>query len=1021
MKQAAPPFSADDAVRAARINWGLVCDAEPLPGEHDASFLLGDGHGARWVLKVSHAAEQPEVLELQANALRQLAERAPTLDVPRIVPDTNGEAVAQVAGMDGASYHARLLTYVPGKALAHVRPHSPALLRSVGALLGEVDAALQGLAHPAARREFKWDVAQAGWVREQMGVITDVAHRSLVARCLARFESEAVPALAALRHSVIHGDANDYNVLVSAAPGDALRATGLVDFGDLIYSATICDLAIACAYAMLDKPDPLAAMEHVAAGFHAALPLREDELAVLYPLIGARLCVSVTNSAYQRQADPDNAYLQVSDRPAWALLERLATVQPGLAYYHARHACGYAPCPSTPRVATWLRAQGSELASLLDPPLDPGTTTVLDLSVGSRDLGNVPDFADASSFARRVGERLGEAGVRTGIGRYGEARYPRGAQATARREGNDGPEWRTVSLAMDLFLEAGTLVCAPLDGSVHSVRRDTSAAGAVATLLLEHRAGKGGPRFYTLYGPLAVDAHSGPSEGAPVARGQCLGAVYGFQEPGGGPARLRVQLVTDLLGMGSDFPSEAFPSERDMWLGLSPDPNLILRLPVALVAGAEPNVTTLLEARRAIVGPNLSVSYRRPLHIVRGYRQYLYAVDGQAYLDGVNNVAHVGHSHPDVVRAAQRQLAVLNTNTRYLHAELARYAERLTAMLPDPLRVCYFVNSGSEANELALRLARTYTGRRDVLVLDAAYHGNTSTLVEISPYKYKGPGGVGRPDYVHEVPLPDCYRGLYGGGGTEVGARYAGHVAEAMHAAEPVGGAAAFICESLPGCGGQIVLPAGYVAAAYAAVRSAGGVCIADEVQTGLGRVGTHFWGFETQGVVPDIVTLGKPIGNGHPLGAVVTTPEIAAAFDNGMEYFNTFGGNPVSCATGQAVLDVIEREGLQERARVTGARLLSGLAELMERHILIGDVRGLGLFLGVELVLDREARTPAPAQAAYVANRLRERGILLSTDGPAHNVLKIKPPLVFDEHDAERLLAQLDVVLCEDLAQAEW
>jgi len=318
------------------------------------------------------------------------------------------------------------------------------------------------------------------------------------------------------------------------------------------------------------------------------------------------------------------------------------------------------------------------------------------------------------------------------------------------------------------------------------------------------------------------------------------------------------------------------------------------------------------------------------------------------------------------------------------------------------------VCSGSEANELALRLARAHTGRRDVVVLDAAYHGNTNALVDLSPYKYEGPGGHGRPSWVHQAKMPDIYRGPHRGG--DAGARYAEYVGAA--AQEAHGNLAAFFAESALGCGGQIVLPSGYLAACYAAVREAGGVCVADEVQTGFGRAGTHFWMFETQGVIPDIVTLGKPIGNGHPMGAVITTPEIAASFANGMEYFNTFGGNPVSCAAGLAVLNVIRDENLQLHARDSGTYLLAQLRELAARHSAIGDVRGHGLFVGIELVRDPETRQPAADLAAAVVDHMKERGVLLSTDGPDHNVIKIKPPLCFTREDADTVVDNLDEVL---------
>jgi 4-aminobutyrate aminotransferase-like enzyme len=365
-------------------------------------------------------------------------------------------------------------------------------------------------------------------------------------------------------------------------------------------------------------------------------------------------------------------------------------------------------------------------------------------------------------------------------------------------------------------------------------------------------------------------------------------------------------------------------------------------------------------------------------------------------------------------------MAVLTTNTRYLHEHLVRYAERLTSTLPQPLRVCYFVNSGSEANELALRLARAHTGERDVVVLEAGYHGNTSTLVEVSPYKFDGPGGAGAPPWVHKVPMPDTYRGPFRRDDELAGMKYAQAVRDAVGRVRQGGRRpSAFLCESILSCGGQIVLPPGYLAEAYRHVRAAGGVCIADEVQVGFGRVGSHMWAFETQGVVPDVVTMGKPIGNGHPIGAVVTTPEIAASFTNGMEYFNTFGGNPVSCAIGLEVLDVMAREGLQVRAGAVGSHLLARLAEVGARHSIIGDVRGLGLFAGVELVIDSARPMPATRHAGYVANRMRDRGVLLSTDGPDNNVLKIKPPLCFTEADADRLADTLDGVLRESAVTA--
>ena len=338
-----------------------------------------------------------------------------------------------------------------------------------------------------------------------------------------------------------------------------------------------------------------------------------------------------------------------------------------------------------------------------------------------------------------------------------------------------------------------------------------------------------------------------------------------------------------MLDYAGNFPGVCSPRQRAIWTALSPDPNLILRLPFSLAAPAEPCREELLTRRRDALNPALSLSYQQPLKIVRGRGPYLYDEAGQPYLDCVNNVAHVGHSHPRVVRAAQDQMALLNTNTRYLHDSIVDYAEALRATLPEPLSVCFFVNSGSEANELALRLAAAYTGGSDFIVIDHAYHGHTSSLIEISPYKFNGPGGRGKSDHVEVAEMPDGYRGARRGFDAQAGEYYARSVAEALKRIRARGRQpAAFFAEGIMGCGGQMPLPAGYLERAYASVREVGGVCVADEVQTGFGRVGSHFWSFELSGAVPDIVTMGKPMGNGHPLGAVVTTPEIAAAFRPG-------------------------------------------------------------------------------------------------------------------------------------------
>ena len=746
----APALTAGEAAALAERVFGVEGTASPLPSERDQNFLLRTADGDRFVLKIANRTDDRALLEAQNAALAHVA-RSTTL-CPRVIPTLDGDLIGEVSTESGASHLVRLLTWLPGTALAALDDHPPHLLESLGAAIAELDTALDGFDHPAVHREFHWDLARGlALVRELAPRIEDPDMRALVVRVAQQVDFRDGPRLDALGRAVVHNDPNDHNVLVD------LKVSGILDFGDIVHSYAIADLAIAAAYAVLGKPDPLAAAVHVVRGYQQQRPLGDEEVASLFGLILLRLCMSVCIAAEQQKQRPGDEYLGVSQGPIAVTLPLLAAVDPAAA----------------------------------------------------------------------------EAAFRAARGR-------------------------------------------------------------------------------------------------------------------------------------------------------TPDETLA--------------------ARNRVIGRNLSVAYRRPLKIVRGWMQYLYDHTGRQYLDAYNNVPHVGHSHPRVVRAAAEQMLVLNTNTRYLHDKLAMFAERLVATLPPPLRICYFVNSGSEANELALRLARAHTRRRDVVVLDGAYHGNTTSLVEISPYKFNGPGGEGAPPWVHVLPLPDPFRGQYRRDDPRAGEKYA---EPARHVRNP----AAFIAESAPSVAGQIVLPDRYLASVYAIVRGAGGVCIADEVQTAYGRMGTHFYAFEAQRIVPDIVVLGKPIGNGYPLGAVVTTAEIAASFDNGMEFFSTFGGSTVACAVGLEVLDVVDTERLQPHARDVGAGLMARLRAQIGGHPLVGDIRGSGLFLGVELVRDRQTLEPATGAAADVVNRMRDRGVLIGTEGASANVLKIRPPMPFTAADAE--------LLCDTLAGA--
>lgn len=434
----------------------------------------------------------------------------------------------------------------------------------------------------------------------------------------------------------------------------------------------------------------------------------------------------------------------------------------------------------------------------------------------------------------------------------------------------------------------------------------------------------------------------------------------------------------------------------------------------------------ILEKRKRFLGPNMALFFQEdPLHIVRGEGSRLFDPEGTSYLDCINNVSHVGHCHPRVAAAASQQLFALNTNSRYLHENLVNFAERLVQLMPSPLQVVYPVVSGSEANDLAWRIACQVASAHaahdqiqspgnasldslHVAVMDYAYHGHSNFCIDISPYKFDGPGGSGRRAHVHVLPCPDPYRGLNMDG--------RGAARAAIQAAEAAGGRiAAFYAESIISCGGQVILPPGYLRAVYAEMRGHGAVCIADEVQCGFGRVGSHFWAFELQQVVPDIVTIGKPMGNGYPMAAVVTTPAIANTFANGMEFFATYGGSTAAATVGIAVLDVIRDENLLEHAMTVGEYIKRKLRNLKESYPdIVGDVRGEGLMIGIEMVTDAVSKTPSADAAKHVKNRCKEvHRVLLSSEGPYANIIKIKPPMCFSKKDGDVMV----MAIAESLA----
>jgi 4-aminobutyrate aminotransferase-like enzyme len=517
--------------------------------------------------------------------------------------------------------------------------------------------------------------------------------------------------------------------------------------------------------------------------------------------------------------------------------------------------------------------------------------------------------------------------------------------------------------------------------------------------------------FYTLYGHLTVASAIKNKIGDTIKKGEKIAELGDYPENGNWAPHLHFQVMLSMLNYKVDFPGVAYHKQIDVWKSLCPNPNLLFKSEALQKKDVISN-KELINYRKQHLGKSLSLQYKTPLKMVRGAGQYLMDSYGRKYLDTVNNVAHVGHEHYDVVKAGQEQMALINTNSRYLHENINALAQELIETLPKELSVLHFVNSGSEANELAIRMAKAYTGEKDIIASEVGYHGNSNMCIDISSYKFDGKGGKGAPEHTHIFPLPDSFRGTYKGNNT--GKLYADEVKKQIDLVHKKGrGVAAFIIEPIISCGGQIELPDGFLNQAYKHTREAGGLCISDEVQTGCGRMGETFWGFQLHDVVPDIVTIGKPLGNGHPIAAVACTPEVADKFANGMEYFNTFGGNPVSCAIATEVLKVVKREKLQANALQIGKYLKEELRKLSGEFPIIGNVRGQGLFLGIELVDSK--MNPLAAQTDYLANRMKDHGILMSTDGPDHNVLKIKPPMVFNKGNADELLVYLKKILSED------
>ncbi|MBJ7384578.1 MAG: aminotransferase [Mycolicibacterium sp.] len=956
----APQVSEAQAEQLLAEHYGIEARAESLGSQQDKNFLLRGADGVTLgVLKVANPAFTATELDAQDEAAELIANAEPTLRVAVPRPNLAGARSTTVHDLLDGPAHVRLLPFVDGGTYVDTGYLSPEIVSAMGTLAGRVSRALRDFTHPGLDRALQWDLrfgadvvhALAGHVPDP-----DVRARLTVAATLA---GERVAALAdQLPRQAVHLDLTDANVIASAATG---LPDGIIDFGDLSDTWAVSELAVGLS-SVLGHPgaSPTSILPGVKA-FHAIRPLSRAEADAVWPLVVLRAAVLIASGAQQATLDPDNAYL-TEQSDAEARMFELATslpidVMPGV----IRHALGLVDPPPAltglPLVAD-VSADAiavldlSSTSALFDDAFEPG---------GWLPPGVENRFADEAV-------RDGAALVATGFG------HPRLTRAPALSQSSPA----VVPTGIALWPGREVAIAAPWSGEVervdngfvlHSTDHEISVAGVELTAT----------------GP--VDAGTPLATAAP---GQWFAVAA---KPVGAP------------------PAPAFTTAElaPGWLALARDPAPLLGLP----AESDSAGRDLLARRDDSFARVQEHYYADPPQIERGWRHHLMSTSGRVYLDMVNNVAVLGHAHPRVADAAARQLRRLNTNSRFNYEAVVEYSERLAATLPEQLDTVFLVNSGSEASDLAIRLATAATGRRDVVAVREAYHGWTYGTDAVSTSTADNPNALStRPDWVHTVESPNSFRGKYRGADVP---RYAEDAVRCITDLAAEGRpAAGFICETVYGNAGGMTLPDGYLADVYAAVRAAGGYAIADEVQVGYGRLGEWFWGFHQQQVVPDIVSVAKSTGNGYPLGAVITSRAVADAFASQGYFFSSTGGSPLSCVIGLTVLDVLADEDLQGNAKRVGTHLKERLLGLRDRHPIIGTVHGMGLYLGVEMVRDPETLEPAPEETTAICNRMLDLGVVIQPTGDHQNILKTKPPLCIDLAGADFYVDTLDRVLTE-------
>ncbi|MFI1352701.1 aminotransferase [Streptomyces sp. NPDC020898] len=963
---AAPQVTPDQARRIAAESFGIAGRAEPLGSQQDANFLLRQDDGTPTaVLKIANPAFSATETDAQDTAADLIAAAHPDLRLATVLRTPDGAPQTATVHTDGGPATARLLRYLDGGTLSGPRHLSPRTVAAMGRVAGRVSTALRTFRHPGLDRVLQWDLRYAdrvvGLLLEH---IPEAARRSAVLAATAEAWTAVEKVGDHLPRQAVHLDLTDDN-LVRSPDSRVLLPDGIIDFGDLTASWAVCELAVTLSSVLHhDGMEPHHVLPAVRA-FHHVRPLSAEEAAALWPLTVLRAAILVVSGRHQAAVDADNAYVDGNLDQEWRIFEQATAVPSAVMTGLIQETLGLAErqAPAPPPVELLVAEPVLADVAVLDLSTEADT-----MDHGAWLEENTPDRLAAALLAQ------GTAAVAT---RYAE---PRLGAARALSPGSPA----TIATGIDLWLLRPTALQAPCDGEL----LHTAPGHAVLTC-----------RPYVLHLTFTDAVQPGPSAGTPIRAGDELASL---------PAGAHVHVCLRQPAAPA-VPALVRPEYAAGWLALTADPSALIG---TSATGARPQ-PDLLARRDATFATVQEHYYDNPPRIERGWRHHLLSTDGRSYLDMVNNVTPLGHAHPRVEQAVARQLRRLNTNSRFHYAAVVEFTERLAALLPDPLDTVFLVNSGSEAVDLAIRLATGATGHPDVLALREAYHGWTYASDAVSTSIADNPNALAtRPSWVHTLDSPNSYRGRHRGEKASAYAPEAVQVIDDLAAAgRPPG---AFISEPYYGNAGGVALPDGYLDQVYEAVRRHGGLAVADEIQVGYGRLGTWFWGFEQQRVVPDIVCVAKAMGNGHPLGAVITSRAIAAAYRDQGYFFSSTGGSPVSSVAGLTVLDTLRDEDLQGNAVRNGARLQSGLRALAHRHHIIGAVHGSGLYLGVELVRDRATLEPATEETAEICDRMLELGVVVQPTGDHLNILKIKPPLCIDSTAVDFFTGTLDRALTE-------